>query len=785
MLDENSILKDRMSNIQKRMTIAELLGISGRFKHRGNDKDDDSKYLSQLLLTLNEMISELARFKRLTHYNKEKNRGKSKDSSSTGSLFHFLEKNLLEISYISDKEKRQERIKKLYDWFKAKQKYKEDIRNITTKTYKEKGEIEEQEALLMKTKNYKETIINDSDHRNLELINKKMLNEYERKRLRGPSWALSRLSSSHSLPRLSIFGKDSNLDTFSMFSGNDLQINDLTTLYSSIYGTNSYTKKNYDNEIPTFIDKPEGGLLEKDYISSVFYDNNSFLPLINKEAKYSYSFLRPTYNFNEVYLENKIIESKQKELALKRAREEIKEKVKEYGLNRARYKENINNKYELKSIINMYVNRNKLKSPLLKKYKKKNKNEELEKKNVDIIYSNIDDIKNKMDNLKIINSISNINSPSRSSPTQKNSNSNLSEKNNKEIKSEISLSKGIIKNDSRFYKEINKVKSAKKISFSYSQKIKVFNLKEEKEEKMNESFSKSNKSIPKRTFSFRKKTKIPKKRSSSQISYMSGFRLSSFNNNKVKTDKIQNLDIKSKNIIDTDNTESKKYEVSLPKEKINSGIINVNKNLIGRAPDTITHVLSNYSLIKEKMIFDNICNIKSNISQDNDVLIYSNLPKNELENNNFCLSAFNKENIKKINKSINLKKPINLKKKYHLEKLNEKYNLYKHNFLKMRRYMSNEKKKEYNYLADKLRTRKINEIYYNDDYDDEIEDENGDNNSNLINVSFKNPIGLKKNNSLLEAIVNPNDNLIYSRYYLPRNGSMLLSREDQSKKLLK
>ena len=99
--------------------------------------------------------------------------------------------------------------------------------------------------------------------------------------------------------------------------------------------------------------------------------------------------------------------------------------------------------------------------------------------------------------------------------------------------------------------------------------------------------------------------------------------------------------------------------------------------------------------------------------------------------------------------------------------------------------MSNEKKKEYDYLADKLRIRKINEIYYNDEYDDEIEDENGDNNSNLVNISFKNPIGLRKNNSLLEAIVNPNDNLIYSRYYLPRNGSMLLSREDQSKKLLK
>jgi hypothetical protein len=47
------------------------------------------------------------------------------------------------------------------------------------KTYKEKDEIDEQEALLLKTKKEKKVIIDDSQHRNLELINKKMLNEYE------------------------------------------------------------------------------------------------------------------------------------------------------------------------------------------------------------------------------------------------------------------------------------------------------------------------------------------------------------------------------------------------------------------------------------------------------------------------------------------------------------------------------------------------------------------------------------------------------------------------------
>ena len=152
MINENSILQDRMSNIKKRQTIAELLGISNRFKHLKMTKDDNSKYISQLLFSFNIteqnpdldiMISELANYRKQLHQNKEKNKGKAEGPSSKNSLFHFLEKNLLEISYISNREKRQERIKKLYEWFKNKRKYEEDIRTITMKTYKEKGEIDE------------------------------------------------------------------------------------------------------------------------------------------------------------------------------------------------------------------------------------------------------------------------------------------------------------------------------------------------------------------------------------------------------------------------------------------------------------------------------------------------------------------------------------------------------------------------------------------------------------------------------------------------------------------
>ena len=786
MLNENSILQDRMLHITKRTTIAELLGISGRFKHLKIDKDDDKKkYVGELLFSFNlseqnadldMMISDLANFKKQIHINRMKNKRQSNNEpSSLNSLFHFLEKNLLEISYITNKEKRKERIKKLFDWFKTRQKYEEDIRSITTKTYKDKGEIEEQEALLTKIKNNKEEISDDGNHRNLELINKKMLYEYERKRLRGPSWAVSRLSSSHSLPRYSFLGKDSKLDTLSMFSLSDFQANDFTTLYSSVNGTNSFTKKNYDIDIPSFIDKPEGGLLEKDYLAPIFSDNNSFLPSIDKETKYSYSFFRPIYNFNDAYIENKIIESKQKNLALKRAQEEIKEKVKEFGLNRARYKENMNNKYELKNVINMYVNKNKFSSSLLQKYKIKEEKEKLDTKKNNL--DNLDNNNNaKMSNLDIVNnSASNVSSQSKSNPEQKSS---------EEIKLELPIIKNIIKKDLKNNVIKSKgINSMKKISFSYSQKMITYNFKDDKEEekeKENNDSIKKNKFNPKRSFSFRKKAKFFKKRSHSQISSMLGLRMfNGLNNNKIITNKIQNLDVKTNSIIDIDDTKTKKYKISLPKDKVNKQIINKNTSEIFKNTDAVAHIISNIPLIKESMKYNLICKINTKNEPNEKNIDDSISSNNDLVSHNFSLSAFSNYNISNVNQS----KIKSLdKKKFHFEKLNRRYNLYKHNFLRMRRSMSNDKKKEYEYLADKIRSRQLNELLYNnEEYEDEIEEEKEGNNSSLLNPLGKSA-GIKKNNSLLEAIVNPNDNPVYSRFFLPRCGNMLLSRDEQNKK---
>ena len=154
-------------------------------------------------------------------------------------------------------------------------------------------------------------------------------------------------------------------------------------------------------------------------------------------------------------------------MAIKRVQEQIKEKIKEYGINRARYKEYVNNKYELKNIIKNYVRRNELSSPLLHKYKSKNFTENLDNKNNENNENNNtnSDINNKKKNLNVNISLSNNSSPSKFI-TPLNYLSPLKNDKTEEIELNLPSKKKIIKYES--YKNIRKLdkKSGRKISFS-------------------------------------------------------------------------------------------------------------------------------------------------------------------------------------------------------------------------------------------------------------------------------------------------------------------------------
>ena len=98
--------------------------------------------------------------------------------------------------------------------------------------------------------------------------------------------------------------------------------------------------------------------------------------------------------------------------------------------------------------------------------------------------------------------------------------------------------------------------------------------------------------------------------------------------------------------------------------------------------------------------------------------------------------------------------------------------------------MSTDKKIEYQNLVDKIKLKNLeDDSEYADISNNNLNEIESMKKDNLFYYRLKR----KKENqffSLLKALVNPNDNSNYSRYYLPRNGSMLLSK-DRAKKIFK
>ena len=208
---------------------------------------------------------------------------------------------------------------------------------------------------MKKGRNYKTTSI-EKNHRNSELVKKNMLDEIQRKKLRKPFYALQKaLSSKTPLSQGTIMSSTN-------FSLNDLEKVDLNSLYSFSKGTNVPIKLNYKMEISSYIDKPKGTTIEKDYNkpNQDYFDGINFFTPTSRDPKFSFSYFSPIHDLNDIYMENKIIEEKNRLLAYKRNQEEIKEKLKEFGLFKAKYKESSNNKLEMKRLLNMYVNKNNL-----------------------------------------------------------------------------------------------------------------------------------------------------------------------------------------------------------------------------------------------------------------------------------------------------------------------------------------------------------------------------------------------------------------------------------------
>ena len=715
--------------------------------HEENQKKRNRpRYVNQIVLNFrekeknkrfDELISDLEIFKQFYRQNLEKIKLESERNYSSLYntkllIYNVLEKNMVEISCLSNKDVRINRINNLYNWYKEKMKINEDLRRINQKSYKDVNEVIDED--LNDLENQKEQNDNNKligkdfeidPHRNEEIIDKKIVNDYQRKVL-----------SKNLEERFHKIQNNENDET-----NNEINIKDdgelaktllslknqefsgggtYSTFYSYKFGTNatSFGKfRQTDNDFPNFRETAKGGRQENSFFPSYNKATKTYYPPIVSETKFSYSYNRPEYNFENMTLENKIIKSKMKILAEKRAQEEIKSQIELMGKTRAKYIEQVNNKYEIRNVVDMYSKLNDFSSPLLQKYKLR------ESKSMSDIKDNNKNIFNKKPQIK-----------------------------NKDLN--IGIRK-MVRNNTN-YKNNTVIENGDKIKLKLKEQKNLF----ESERKMSDS---SNKKVNKNII-----TKLKPKKIQKDTKIFSGIL------DKIKLDSIKNIE--NKKIMEPLKMNKVKIKLKINKEKIQNDMLNNIKKFAAKPnSEIITSLMNTDSLFQTNNNYGILCNlnkrkssvdiINNNQNQDN-----TNESREEEEENyytNNCLSLFDQGNLKKLNQNKNQNKiypqSTNSLTRIKFNQIHKTFDLNKDNYLNLRRTLSDWKKTECLSLLNELTKNKT----------PKIEEE-----------KFKKS-NLRRQNSVLNAYVNPKDKFEFSQFYLPRTGSLLLKRKTEDNKKTK
>ena len=715
--------------------------------HEENQKKRNRpRYVNQIVLNFSEkeknkrfdeLISDLEIFKQFYRQNLEKIKLESERNYSSLYntkllIYNVLEKNMVEISCLSNKDVRINRINNLYNWYKEKMKINEDLRRINQKSYKDVNEVIDEDLNDLenqKGQNDNNKLIGKDfeidPHRNEEIIDKKIVNDYQRKVL-----------SKNLEERFHKIQNNENDET-----NNEINIKDdgelaktllslknqefsgggtYSTFYSYKFGTNatSFGKfRQTDNDFPNFRETAKGGRQENSFFPSYNKATKTYYPPIVSETKFSYSYNRPEYNFENMTLENKIIKSKMKILAEKRAQEEIKSQIELMGKTRAKYIEQVNNKYEIRNVVDMYSKLNDFSSPLLQKYKLR------ESKSMSDIKDNNKNIFNKKPQIK-----------------------------NKDLN--IGIRK-MVRNNTN-YKNNTVIENGDKIKLKLKEQKNLF----ESEQKMSNS---SNKEVNKNII-----TKLKPKKNQKDTKIFSGIL------DKIKLDSIKNIE--NKKIMEPLKMNKVKIKLKINKEKIQNDMLNNIKKFAAKPnSEIITSLMNTDSLFQTNNNYGILCNlnkrkssvdiINNNQNQDN-----TNESREEEEENyytNNCLSLFDQGNLKKLNQNKNQNKiypqSTNSLTRIKFNQMHKTFDLNKDNYLNLRRTLSDWKKTECLSLLNELTKNKT----------PKIEEE-----------KFKKS-NLRRQNSVLNAYVNPKDKFEFSQFYLPRTGSLLLKRKTEDNKKTK
>ena len=564
-------------------------------------KEDNTK--------LNEMISDLInyknKFENLDDFGK-----KQQQLNFKHTLYQYLQKNLLETIYIKDKEKKYEKANDLYLWYKGKIKLFENLRYMKTKSYIGPEEFDGMDYINEK---FKDTI----EER------KKYISQTEREKMEM---------------------KFRNLESYNK---------------QSIKSINNYRRKlikirrNKSQIISSNI-IPEKRICRPYERKNILEEKHG-----NRNNNLNISF--PFLNYSLLKTNKIIIDSKNKIFSEKRSQEENEKKIDEFCLNKAKYKADSMNKFEIQQLISNYVKENEFNSFLLKKYKN------------------------------------------------------------------------------------NKIRDREK-------KVDIYNnLMENKYEKIEN-------------------------------------RLINIKRNKIIINNIHNLNIETNKIIDQEKGKIKFIDIFLkyPSIQINNKLINKCLNCKNIPSDSISKLLFNNKIFKQRLIYNNLLNIKNKgertQSTINNYSLKSNIFDDESkyitnDKNKYNLSAYNIENIENLNKkhiSDEHIKENNVK----IYKINNVYKIYKDNYLNLRKSISNFRKTEYQKILNlSKRTNKIyNETFINGTLNSNVIDKKSNLDDKILFKKKINAVEEKNYKCLSSAMLNPDESSIFSKFYLPKSGSLLLQR---------
>ena len=308
-----------------------------------NFNENNSDFQNQLAITLeknenNPKLKELASY--LDSYKKNYKKSidtriEMKNSSFLNNIFSNLQKLLSEVCYIESKEIFEQKLISVYNWFTKTFNTYKTLSQIKYHTDPAPDQKLTEEELNVDNKDYQEKMNELFIARHNEVSHRTILNDVQR-----PGDLIMSMKTRH-IRKPEVIQPKKLIDTK---ENKDTRENKGKEILSSSMGMKSTfysTSKSFSN---IFTGNTN---MAMNKTKTVIYEPK-------KEIKSSYSYTRPKYTFQQLSVEQMINSQRNKELNDKRMNEELKQSLNEFGNNKSTYKSNLQKKYELSKIIELY-----------------------------------------------------------------------------------------------------------------------------------------------------------------------------------------------------------------------------------------------------------------------------------------------------------------------------------------------------------------------------------------------------------------------------------------------